>query len=450
MLTSAIEKEIDEIELLLVKGRYKEVIQSSNEILDREGITPEERIRTKIYQSWAEHLRPWESGSGEVALKLAIETYEECKQVDNLAFLFDSLLCLAFSYFSCQKHEEAYKTALEFERIFEKIQKEDPLLAKQKEPVFLEFQVFAIPSLYAFIGKKTSEDYIERSIEIIPQAMKLAERRNDMRPWDKYRSMRSGYNFQFLCFARVGDLDKSLGILTKLLNFAKEVGNKHDEAYAYDCIAGNYRHRGEYEKFLDFSMKRLKISEELDDKSAIIGHNTIMGIYYLAQGDHDKALEYIEKPLRYWQEKKHELNIAWSAWNVGAINRIKGNLDLALEYTEKAYTILNEKRPENWWGILGQLSLIYSLKGEVDKALQFEEESYEFHLNAGYDVFVASSLRRMGYIYWQKGERETAIKKTHESLEIYERLGNNLWIGTILADLIFFLTESDCLVLSKK
>ena len=443
-LTYAIEIELDEIVELSIKSRLKEVIHRCTEILEKEEITPEESIRAKLFQGYAEHnlgLFGEAINHHENFNSLAKEAYEESKQIDNLSLLFDSILFSVLSHFYVFKREKAYEISHELEKVYDKLHEEDPILAKQKKPQLLIWQTYAFPFILACIGKKTPEDYIEKSIQIIPQVLKLAEKSEDMKRWEKFLTIRWGLNFLVLCYRRIGDIDKDIEYSTKLLNFSKKMDNRYNIAYAYGRIAKAYYSKGEYEKFLDLSTKELRVWEELDNKTGIMKHHDSMGLYYSSQRDYDKALEYFEKPLKYFQEINNEISIAWSSWNLGLIYRLKGELDLASEYLEKAYVTLNEKKPENWWGIFGDLSLIYSLKGEIEKALQIEQEGYKFHINAGYSSFVASSLFRMSQIYWQKGEKETAIEKAQENLKMYENSGNSLWIGEALANLIFFYTE---------
>ncbi|MHA1953938.1 MAG: hypothetical protein ACW96U_08335, partial [Candidatus Heimdallarchaeaceae archaeon] len=162
------------------------------------------------------------------------------------------------------------------------------------------------------------------------------------------------------------------------------------------------------------------------------------------------ALDCFEKVLDYFLDKNDIHGISGSYQNIGYVYTMKGDLHKALEYTEKGHNSISEKKIEGWWHVLPSLAAINLLIGNIDEALQYEEEFLNLHKKTEYTLSIAFSLSRISSIYWQKGLQEESIKSAQESLKLLEETDNLLWIGNVLADLVFFSTEKSDLEQAKK
>ncbi len=446
-LTSAITKELDEIEEILVKGRVKEVIRRCDTILEQKEIIPEERIRSKLFQAIAEnnlfiyrYVRDLESV--ERCNKLAKEAYEESKKIGNLDLLFDSTLYYGWSFQDFYESERAFELFQEVEILYEKIKGEDPKLLEQKKSMYIWLKA-TLPSIHSLFGLQVPEDYLQKGIQTIEQRLKLEEKREKISSINKFIFLHNCINTIGIFYGRIGKLDKSFVYWKKLQAFHERIGNRQGVVYALAGIASSYYSKGEYNDYLDLISSRLRILEELDDEIGIMMNNTNLGAYYFSQGDYDRSLEYHKKAYDYFQEINNEIAVTWISWDIGSIYLIKGDLDSASKFSEEAYSILNLRRPEHWYEILDSLAEIYLLKGELDEALRISQEGIEIHQITGFKPQIASFLSTISNILWQKGEKQEAVEKAEESLSMYEDFGNDIWIGYALSNLIFFVSELD-------
>jgi tetratricopeptide (TPR) repeat protein len=238
--------------------------------------------------------------------------------------------------------------------------------------------------------------------------------------------------------------------ILKYLDIVEELGNKHWIANANRMLGYYHYERGEYDKFLECLNKRLKIFEELNDERGISTHNFDLGDYYLSQRNYDKALECFEKVLEFFLDKKVFYGVVGSYLNIALVYKMKGDLHKALESAEKAHDSISDLKVEGWWTALPSLTEINLLLGNIDRALEYEEQILNLHKKTEYTLELAFSLSRISTIYWQKGLQDEAIEAAQESLGLLEETKNHMWIGKVLADLVFFSTEISNLELADK
>jgi tetratricopeptide (TPR) repeat protein len=431
-----ITKELDEIEKIIEHGKLKEATKRIEEVLQKEDISKEEEVRSKLLLAWIHFWLSyfnWQIQNipdEKHALKsfdLSEEVIKEGSKLKLFSYVFDAHILQIPGFFFRQEHELGEIVYKNLEKMWE--EKKD--LMEDKEPHFLLIQAFK-SSIKSFAGEKVPEDYLKTTIDILEKAKKMYEGRKESFFFQfAYLTTKSGV------YMRTGETNKLEDLVEEMLTLAEEYDNKY-------MIAHVYGYKASGKDTLEYIMKRMQIWEELEFEGREAGHNMRMGAYYvLHQKDFDKALECFKISLKYYQEIKSEIAIAKASENIGYTYLAKGDLNTALEYSEKAYKVLNEKKPEYWWNILPDLASIYLMKGDIDKALEIQEQRLAFHENAQFTRHIAFTLIDISKILWQKGLSEQAIEKAKKSLELFRKMDNKLWLVDVLSNLIYYLTEID-------
>ena len=88
-------KELEEIEQLIVRGKYNIAQERIDSIIDKERATEEERIKCKIYKAQIH----FETFPYSEVIKYGEEAFEESKKLNNKQLMFDSLVFLPIAYF---------------------------------------------------------------------------------------------------------------------------------------------------------------------------------------------------------------------------------------------------------------------------------------------------------------------------------------------------------------
>lgn len=441
-LSSLIEKELERIEQIIFQGKYTEAIEDIAKILENEKISKENKIRAFNLRSLIDFYFA-DSERLPTALALAKEAHKESLEINNLVLLFFSSLFLKWFYYRSSMYKESIEVSPSMDEIFEKVSLANPEEAKKLEPLILILRALN-PTIRAFLGEPVPENYLEKATKLTEKAYELADERNLLFPKIGAINNLVGY------YRRSRRMEEHHNSILKYLEIEEELGNKYGIAQGYRLLGFYHYNKGEYEEFLDYLNRRLKIFEELKYVRGISVLNYEMGEYYISQRNYDKALDCFEKVLDYFLDKNDIHEISGSYQNIGYVYTMKGDLHKALKYTEKGHNIISEKKIEGWWHVLPSLAAINLLIGNIDEALQYEEEFLNLHKKTEYTLAIAFSLSRISSIYWQQGLESEAINSAQESLKLLEETDNLLWIGNVLADLVFFSTEKSDLEQAKK
>jgi tetratricopeptide (TPR) repeat protein len=409
-LPDSLEKDLNDCEKIIYQGKYNEALKGIEEILEIKNISTENRIKALNLRSLVEFYLGtfvYDKDRFTTALNIAKEAHEESKKIDNPALLFQTTLFLRWSYYRLAMIKEIYEVEPTLDTIYKEVCLKNPEEAKRLEALYLIYRALN-PSIRAFLGEPVPENYLEESLELTKKALIIADEQNELFP------KHGAINNLIVYYVRTGRMKEAHSFILKFLEFYEELDNKYGIARAYWMLGDYHYNRGEYEEFLDYSTRKLRIWEEVDNKLGITNHNAELGNYYFSQGNYDKALEYFKKVLDYYTEKKDSVSI---------------DVCIRIKF-------------EGWWTILPGLAGVYLLIGDLDKALQYEEESLNLHKQTEYTLETAFSLSRLSKIYWQKGLQDKAVETAQESLKFIEKTENYLWIGNVLADLVFFSAET--------
>lgn len=174
---------------------------------------------------------------------------------------------------------------------------------------------------------------------------------------------------------------------------------------------------GNYDKRLDYSLKAIKIYEDLGDE-VLLG-NAYGGLgYSLRTRDLDKALFYMRKAIHLLEKNQDAVGLNPTYDNYGILQENAGNVDSAIYYYNLA---LDLKRNQNdSIGIpfaLGHLAGAYAIKKEFDKSKAYLDEAYAIRTKRN-DVYgIAETSVLFADFYFSQKQYEAAaewFKKSYE------------------------------------
>lgn len=210
-------------------------------------------------------------------------------------------------------------------------------------------------------------------------------------------------------------------------------------------IGNAYYFLNRYDDAINYYISLLKLSEKINDKSAILGKADALGsigLIYCNKGELNKSLDCLEESLKFHREfgclsgEASALNIIANAYQQ------KGETEKALKRYEESLKI--HRKIGNRLGManqIGSIGVIYGQKGEFDKSLKCLKKALKIHREIGNRLGEASALGNMGNVFALKGETEKALEYCEESLKIHRKYGdrkgeaNSLGrIGSIICD----------------
>lgn len=214
----------------------------------------------------------------------------------------------------------------------------------------------------------------------------------------------------------IANTDAAETLYLKLTDKKAAIAPK-DLAEIYGKLALVNSYLGNYDKRMEYSLKAIKIYEEIGDE-VLLG-NAYGGLgYSLRTRDLDKALLYMRKAIHLLEKNKDSVGLNPTYDNYGILQENVGNVDSAIYYYNLA---LNLKRNQNdSIGIpfaLGHLAGAHAVKKEFEKSKAFLDEAYHIRTK-GNDVYgIAETSVQYADFYFSQGKYSEAApwyKKSYE------------------------------------
>ncbi|MCG3256022.1 MAG: tetratricopeptide repeat protein [Candidatus Heimdallarchaeota archaeon] len=433
----SIQDKLERIQQDHIKGDFLNSIAELDELLKKEEITIEERIKAKILKSQIVNALTtlgYEHSSFDYGMKLAQEVIRESRDIKDKNLKFDSLLNLELNYFNLNKWQELQKLYAEIIQMFDELEPSKDLDYLKRKAQIITIKGI-IPLLRTYSGESATEEELEKGFQILIEGEKFCEKNNL-----SIYQLSILANIGFILTNR-GELDSALEISQKMVDICKGAKNKLAIAYSLDFLAQSYYQKNDYKKFYELSKERLVIAEELEIEGMIANTYNNIGLYYLVIGEYDEALNYYTRSLEIYQNINRENAIAITQEKCGYVYFLKGDFDKAIEFYDKAYPVLKENQPQQWYEIFSGFAAVYIQKGELDRALEFLYQLMTIHKGMQNLLGISYVLSEQGMIYWQKGMKEQALSFIQESLEIRQKISNKALVSASLSYLIQFNVE---------
>lgn len=136
---------------------------------------------------------------------------------------------------------------------------------------------------------------------------------------------------------------------------------------------------------LDYYLKGLKISEDMNNHIDVGRFYNNIGVCYLRTNDMDKALDYFNKALELNSRYKNPFELSINYSNISEIYLARKDFDTALEYALKSIQSLDEKRaPYDYYSMQYCIGRIYMKKGEYPMAQSWLDNAYNHQKKHNY------------------------------------------------------------------
>jgi serine phosphatase RsbU (regulator of sigma subunit)/Tfp pilus assembly protein PilF len=219
-------------------------------------------------------------------------------------------------------------------------------------------------------------------------------------------------------YAFVKERLKSKNSNATLKYFKKTIGDIYNNKSIQLIIDGKRA------KSLEYTIKALKIYEEVDDKWRLSSGYSNIGNYYQEDSDFKTALEYYQKALDIAEKADDKDNIAICYLSIGSVFEEQGKIDEALKNYENSLQKIKEfgdisRTPQ----CLNNIGNIYELKEEYDSSLEYYNESLEINIKIGSKDGESHSLKNLAQLYLKIGEIDKAYSSAKRSLAMALDLG---------------------------
>ena len=439
----------------LVAGKYHEVIDEAEKILQNDKTDVETRIEAKLAKSWSlYYLAEFEFREEytEKALEAISEAYQMSLEIECAILMFDTIFMKIWSFSQINKHKEVVDTIEKANDIYEKLKKEHPILSKEKESFLL---TLCYLKLYhkEYIIENYKYDF-EKSIDYLNKALEInTETRNKGSVLNKVLTLIL-YYLIYKSYLRISNYSKAVECQQIALKIAEENKNEYWMSFIFQLIGQSYWLKGKYDLHLDFTMKSREVSEKQGNIRGVGASHHKIGIYYGEIGEWKKALKHSQKAydilLKDVIIEKSEI-IARITNNIAICYYMMGEFDKALTHYDKAIEY-NTKRGDEGRVQLNHANraVIHIQRGEFDIALKIYNEIAQYCRRRGFKLLLSNALWNLSFIYQSKGLFNKAHEKLVETLQIYDEIEIKTEITSVLYRLVLLSMEFDRIELAKK
>lgn len=179
----------------------------------------------------------------------------------------------------------------------------------------------------------------------------------------------------------------------------------------YSTIGNIQMDLGSYKPAMDFSLKALKIREDLKDSLSISSSYLNIGSIYESLKDYDKALGFYSQSLAIRNKMNYLSGVADCYNNMANIYSAKGDFNKALELLELSLKI--KEKIGNKKGIahtLNNIGGIYTETGRYEKAREYYLKSYEIKKQINDTRGIVGALSNIGAGYFFTKDFKNANK----------------------------------------
>ena len=219
---------------------------------------------------------------------------------------------------------------------------------------------------------------------------------------------------------------KALDYSLKGLKIFEELGNKQGMGKCYNNIGNVYHHESNYAKSLELQLKALNIYEEINDKHGIGYCYIFIGNIYDGQSNILKALEYQTKALKILEEVGDKQWIAACYINIGIINSKQHNYTKAREYYVKSLRI--KKEIKDIKGITYcylNLCEAYIDLSDYKLAMLYNDSGLQLCKDIGFIEGVSSAYKDLSIIY----SKTNKFKEAYSYQLKYQILNDSVFNG---------------------
>jgi len=439
----------------LLTGKYHEVIEKADAILNNEETPVEEGIEAMLAKSWSLYFLAefeFRVEYTEEAIETTSEAFEESSEIGNTLLMFAALYMKSWAYSRNFDHKKAVESIELAKEIYGKLNDDFPDLSKESKAFMLSLEDL---NLYnkEFVIKNYKWDSKE-AISYLKEALKLnAETSDSGTKLNKILTMLLYYQFM-IYYGRMNNYDKSIEYCQKALSLSEEHKNDYCTGYLLQIIGRYHWFKGEHDLNYDYTTQARIVLEKIGNVRGVSFCYHNLGVYYWHIGDYKKALENSQKAYDiYSKEGKtaKDKKIAQVLSNIAAMYQTTGDFDESFSFFDKA---IDASKQVGWEELVylnySNKSVLFIATGQYDKALEILNRTLEYNQRRGIRRALSRNLFNIGAVYQAKGLFNKAHDNFKKCLEYFEEIGNKTVIVETLYYLVLFALEFDKNELAKE
>jgi len=197
-----------------------------------------------------------------------------------------------------------------------------------------------------------------------------------------------------------------------------------------------YSKLGDFPKAINFFLKSLKLSEELNDMDVEARTYNSLGVAYKNQNNQKEALKAYTKALALFKEDNSPENVAGSYANIGNIFINQKDYSRALYYQSKARTIFDSlKSYKGLATCYNNISNIYLELRDYPKSLKYREHALAVSREKGFFSNAVMALSGMGRIHVELKGFKTSEKYFLEGIALAKKGNSRTELAGLYKDL---------------
>ena len=211
----------------------------------------------------------------------------------------------------------------------------------------------------------------------------------------------------------------------RLLEVARQLGDRHKEAEALYQIGFGFHRSHEFEKALEFSHQAQALALEIGNQNILAASLFVIAFVHAVTGKLDEATHGLEEALRVSREAGEKGREGFNLTLLGQLYNWKGEYEQGLQLLEQGFTIGHAHDLQLIViHILWHRGLAHGGKGEYAAALAALHDALTLSDRLGDKVFKCRSLNTLGWVHGELYNLEAAIRYNREGAEASYKVGD--------------------------
>jgi class 3 adenylate cyclase/tetratricopeptide (TPR) repeat protein len=211
----------------------------------------------------------------------------------------------------------------------------------------------------------------------------------------------------------------------RLLEVARQCGDRHKEAEALYQIGFGFFFAHEFEKSLEFSHQAQALASEIGNQNILAASLYVIAHVHAVTGKLDEAAHGFEAALRVSREAGDKGHEGFNLFMLGQLYSWKGEYEQSLRLLEQGFAIGHAHDLQfivirHLW----QRGLSYGGQGEYAAALTSLQDALVLSDRLGAKVYKCRVLNSLGWVYGELYNLEAAIRYNQEGAEASYQIGD--------------------------
>ncbi|MEO1213627.1 MAG: tetratricopeptide repeat protein [Bacteroidota bacterium] len=279
--------------------------------------------------------------------------------------------------------------------------------------------------------KEAKSAETEAALELLSQSLKLSEKESYLAGIFLSIDGLTSLNEKKGSFVEAGKLYK------KGLNYAKDFGDKEQEAIYHGNLAIIHYYLGDWEASVAGFKEALKLNEKLGRKEKVADGYANLANLFQMEGKHVESVDYYLEAIRIFEEIGLQNGIGTTLFNLANLYHQREEDSTAYTYFDQAEQIFRtEKDSASLARSLSSKSVSYFNWQEYDQAEKLLGEALIISQNIGDAQAHMHILYKLGTLYNYQGKTakaEMSLRKAFEMAEMQQSNQHICWIKTELA-----------------